>query len=333
MTFRLAHLSDPHLAPLPRPRKRELASKRVLGYLNWKRGRGAAHRADVLATLIDDLKRQAPDHVALTGDLLNLALRSELPPALEWLETLGPPGWVSVVPGNHDTYVAGALGRLERVWDAYMTGDAIAALPGGRDAEGHETADEGESRFGGSPRFPYVRRRGPIALVGVSSGVPTGPFLATGKVGRRQRARLRTLLVDLGAEGRFRVVLIHHPPLPGTAKRTRRLTDGAEFMDVLREAGAELILHGHEHTQTLAWGGLPGGAHALPILGVPSASALPEPSRGKPGASYNLYEIEGDAGAGWTCHVSARGIGDDGAAEPRIARRALQAGTVLSDTA
>ena len=313
MVFRLAHLSDPHLAPLPRPRKRELASKRLVGYINWRRGRGKSHQADVLAALIADLQRQAPDHVALTGDLLNLALKSELPPALEWLEMLGPPGWVSVVPGNHDTYVRGALGRLESVWDAYMTGDAVAALPGGPDADGHEMAEADEAIFAGAPRFPYVRRRGPLALVGVSSGVPTAPFLATGRVGRRQRKRLRDLLTALGEEGLFRVVMVHHPPLPGTAKRLRRLTDGPRFMEVLREAGAELVLHGHNHTRMLSWGHEDdeGAAPAMPIVGVPSASALPDAKRRKPGAAYNLYEIEGDA-KGWSCHMRSRGVDPDG---------------------
>ncbi len=322
MTFRLAHLSDPHLAPLPRPRKRELASKRVLGYINWRRGRGRAHRADVLEALIADLKHQAPDHVALTGDLLNLALKSELPPALEWLETLGPPGWVSVVPGNHDTYVAGALGRLETVWDAYMTGDVVAALPGGPDADGHDTPEASEPIFAGAPRFPYVRRRGPIALVGVSSGVPTGPFMATGKVGRRQRARLGDLLTALGREGLYRVVMIHHPPLPGTAKRLRRLTDGSAFMDVLREAGTELVLHGHNHTQTLVWGGVD-GAETMPICGVPSASALPDARHAKPGAAYNLYEIEGTAETGWRTRVETRGLLPDGTVGERVAAQLL----------
>ena len=42
--FVLAHLSDPHLAPLPRPRPLELLSKRGLGYLNWLRKRRLIHR-------------------------------------------------------------------------------------------------------------------------------------------------------------------------------------------------------------------------------------------------------------------------------------------------
>ena len=37
--FRLAHLSDIHLGPLPELSFRELASKRVTGWYNWQRNR------------------------------------------------------------------------------------------------------------------------------------------------------------------------------------------------------------------------------------------------------------------------------------------------------
>ena len=103
--FVLAHLSDPHLAPLPRPRPLELLSKRGLGYLNWLRKRRLIHRADMLATLVADLKDQGPDHVAVSGDLVNLSLTNEFALARDWLEGLGDPRHVTVVPGNHDAYV------------------------------------------------------------------------------------------------------------------------------------------------------------------------------------------------------------------------------------
>ena len=64
--FVLAHLSDPHLAPLPRPSPLELLSKRGLGYINWLRKRRSIHRADMLAAVVADLKAQAPDHVAMS---------------------------------------------------------------------------------------------------------------------------------------------------------------------------------------------------------------------------------------------------------------------------
>ena len=68
-TFTLAHLS-----PLPAARLRDLAGKRALGYLNWTRNRHKYHRREVLDALVADMQAQRPDHIAVTGDLVNLAL-------------------------------------------------------------------------------------------------------------------------------------------------------------------------------------------------------------------------------------------------------------------
>src|SRR5260370_24842977 len=106
--FVLAHLSDPHLGPLPPPGVRELASKRLFGYINWRRSRRRLHRRDALDAITRDLHGRQPDHVAITGDLVNIALPAEFAHARHWLETLGAPADVSVVPGNHDAYGAAA---------------------------------------------------------------------------------------------------------------------------------------------------------------------------------------------------------------------------------
>jgi 3',5'-cyclic AMP phosphodiesterase CpdA len=100
--FTLAHLSDPHLPPLPKPRLSELAGKRVLGYVNWTRNRHKYQRREVLDALVADMKAQGPDHIAVTGDLVNLALEAEFAPARAWLEGVGPPDRVTTIPGNHD---------------------------------------------------------------------------------------------------------------------------------------------------------------------------------------------------------------------------------------
>ena len=75
--FILAHLSDPHLAPLPRPRLRELIGKRVTGYHQLAAQAPLHPRPAVLARIVADLKAQAPDHIAVTGDLANIALPAE----------------------------------------------------------------------------------------------------------------------------------------------------------------------------------------------------------------------------------------------------------------
>src|SRR5690606_33237430 len=109
--FVLAHLSDPHLGPLPRPRLDHLLSKRLIGYINWQSNRSRVHRPEVVDELIGSIREARPDHIAVTGDLVNLALPEEISAARNWLERLGDPNHVTVIPGNHDAYVPGALAQ------------------------------------------------------------------------------------------------------------------------------------------------------------------------------------------------------------------------------
>lgn len=250
--FTLAHLSDPHL-PMPPAGVGALLGKRATGYLNWWRSRVHLHLPEALAGIVTDIKAQRPDHIALTGDMVNISLVSEFSRAAEWLAMLGGPHDVTVIPGNHDVYVATAwpdsLGR----WGAYLAGDDQPP-PSGFEV------------------FPTVRRRGPVALIGLSSGVPKPPLFATGTLGEAQLARAEHVLSDLGREGLCRVVLIHHPPLT-TESRFKRLTDTAAFQAMIRRVGCELVLHGHNHRSEVAR--IAGLAGSVPVIGVTSASAAP----------------------------------------------------------
>ena len=278
--FTLAHLSDPHLPPLPVPRLADLAGKRVLGYLNWIRNRRKFHRRDVLDALVSDLQAQGPDHIAVTGDLVNLALEAEFAPALKWLEGVGAPDRVTVIPGNHDAYVRANRHRFAEVWQNYLGGD--------------EAPDGGAT-------FPSLRRRGPLALIGVSSAVPTPPLMATGWLGRPQLDALERVLAGLATEQAFRVLLVHHPLRSDS--RAKRLTDSFELRALLLQYGVELILHGHDHVHSTIWIDGPNGP--IPAIGVPSASAL---AHGRyPAAAYNLFAIARD-GAAWRCEQTVRGI-------------------------
>src|ERR1700749_4226095 len=99
--FKLAHLSDPHLPPLPKARLSELAGKPALGYINWTRNRRKYYRREVLDALVADMQAQAPDHIAVTGDLVNLALEAEFAPARQWLKRVGEPRGATTSTGNH----------------------------------------------------------------------------------------------------------------------------------------------------------------------------------------------------------------------------------------
>jgi 3',5'-cyclic AMP phosphodiesterase CpdA len=289
MTFVLAHVSDPHLAPLPQPTLIELIGKRVTGYINWRRKREAIHQAEVLARIVADLKAQKPDHTAVTGDLVNLALPAEYQPARAWLDALGSPADVTLVPGNHDAYVGSGVAASLAHWGDFMRGDADAAV---------------------ELEFPFLRKRGPLALIGVSTSVPSLPFMATGRVGADQLQRLEKILDASGRDGLYRVVLIHHPPTSKPSHYHKRLTDGARLRDVLARHGAELVIHGHNHRRQTVW--LDGPNGRIPAIGVPSASEAP-PGKHDP-AGYNLYRIDGARGA-WRCEVITRGMTGDGVVE------------------
>ena len=83
--YTLAHLSDPHLAPLPAAAPRMLAGKRVLGYLSWNLRRRRVHVSPVLERLTEDLKAQSADHIAVTGDITNISFVWWIPIFGIWL--------------------------------------------------------------------------------------------------------------------------------------------------------------------------------------------------------------------------------------------------------
>lgn len=300
--FTFAHLSDPHLGPLPEPRLRELASKRMIGYVNWHRNRSGSHLEEPLQRLVADMLARTPDHIAVTGDLVNLALKAEISVARQWLQALGPSRDVTVIPGNHDAYVPGALGRAWQAWADHMT-------------------DDDKPRSAAGERFPFVRRRGPVAIIGTSSAVATGPFMATGTFGASQAQRLTECLKALGHHGYFRVVLIHHPPVRGSTSWYKRLVGGSRFREAVRKAGAELVLHGHTHRRSIDWIG------SLPVIGVPAASNAGHAN----GAAYNLFSVTGEAGA-WDCEMVEWGLSGPTAPVAEIDRRMLyRNGRVIRD--
>jgi 3',5'-cyclic AMP phosphodiesterase CpdA len=291
--FTLAHLSDIHLAPLPRPALHQLLSKRVLGYLNWLHRR-AQHRRDVLDRLLGDLLAQSPDHIALTGDLVNIALPEEFRLAKLWLESVGEPDFITVIPGNHDAYVPFLRDRNIWHWEPYMRANEA----GQRFVNGHASA------------FPFVRLYGDIALVCLSSARATMPGMASGRVGWPQMASLGPILDELRESGYCRVVLIHHPPLPGMAPWLRALHDAGPFRELLVRHGAELVLHGHNHRAMTAK--LETNTGPLPIVGVPSASiSSHEPSKQ---ARYNLYSFERYGNGSWRIEMLGRVFDHEGRA-------------------
>lgn len=284
--FTLAHLSDVHLSPMPALSLRSLVTKRFYGYQSWLRRRRRIHLRRVTDAMMEDIREAAPDHVALTGDLINLATATEFRNAAEWLTSVGAPDWISVVPGNHDAYVPVPWERGLGLWSDYMRGDMALA---------------GTVSQPFKDPFPFVRTRRNIGLVGLSTAVSTPPLIASGRLGRSQIERAGEILSALRERGFFRVVLIHHPPLPGMNSRRKALDDAAALSTMLQQEGAELVLHGHNHQHSLRR--LASRHGPVHVVGVPSASAVPH--GGKPAAAWYRYRI-GRANGQWQCTVSVR---------------------------
>ncbi len=232
----LAHLSDIHIIEWAGERWWQFLGKRATGAANFAFRRSAVHRREVAKALLEDLISQRPDHVVITGDITSLALRGELRVFARMLSNLGfDPRHTSIVPGNHDAYTRKSERKrlLLSELGAYATCDLHTRMPG----------------------YPFVRLRGPLAIIGLNSAVARPVFMANGLVGKAQRAMFIDILRHRSVENRFPVILIHHPPIPqekpmkelhaGLMDREPFLTNLA---DGLKGRGA-VVLAGHWHVR------------------------------------------------------------------------------------
>ncbi len=288
----MAHFSDPHLSSPARASMGELLNKRFFGYLSWLSRRRAEHRREVLDALLRDLAQLRPHHTVITGDLTHLGLPSEFEQARQWLQTVGEPQDVTVVPGNHEAYVHTAPEETLGLWQPYLSSD--------------EARDVETVRSGGRLQFPSLRIRGPLALIGLSSARPSGLFLATGRVGWAQRDALSQMLDATGRRKLVRVLLMHHPPLANTVGWRKRLVDSRSLRAILSRHGVELVLHGHGHRA--AQGTLQTATGTAPVLGVPSASTVSVMAGRR--AQYYVYRFA-DEGDTRLLTVSVRGYAHD----------------------
>jgi 3',5'-cyclic AMP phosphodiesterase CpdA len=284
LEFTFAHLSDVHLGPISHGDIwRNFALKRLIGGLSWGLKRRKIHDAAVAMAVAQDIRKIKPDHVAFTGDLLNIAAHEEFRRGAQWLACLGDGPDVSFTPGNHDAYVRVAHEKGLSHFSAYMSGDM-------RRPEDKKTAG-----------FPFIRLRRNVAFIGLNTAVPQTLYRAGGRLGPDQLALLKSDLLELKARGFYRVVMLHHPPLPGLATARKSLSDAFYMQEVLKAEGAELVLHGHNHRRML--NSLPSDHGPLAIHGVPSASAS---GMGKwPPAEWHHYSVDRSKGR-WRTQVTVR---------------------------
>jgi 3',5'-cyclic AMP phosphodiesterase CpdA len=280
--MRLAHFSDLHLLSHDGARWLDLANKRWIGAMNLLSNRSRHYHVDAFDDMVSDLNASGVDHVLCTGDVTNLALRQEFEFARAKFDrlALGPLG-VTVIPGNHDAYVAEGIPLFAELFAPFAACDPGWEWPADAAADGSDDL-----------RWPIVRVRGELALIGTSTSRATPWFTAYGRVGAGQLARLRAVLGDPRLAGKVRVVAIHHPPAGRRAANPiRGLRDHAAFAAVIAETGADLIVHGHEHRDMTE--ALPGPSGPVPVRGI--ASGTYHHNKPERVARYRIYELGGGA--------------------------------------
>jgi len=276
--FRIAHLSDPHiLSPAAVDWRKILFNKRITGYANLILRRGRVYRREYLRAVLEAAAACA-DHVVVTGDITNLGLESEYDEAQMLIDSISRRAEVTVVPGNHDIYLASILRerRFPQYFDKFLVSDLpeyVIQLPAGP--------------------YPCVKLRGPAAIIALSSAVPRPPFVSSGNVGELQLAALRKILADSEVKRRTPIILIHHPPVDQRfrlAQLRDGLVDAASLRRTLAPLSCGLVLFGHLHTRVQCK--LATSSGALDVV-CASGAALDHPDPAIR-AGFNLYEIDSD---------------------------------------
>jgi 3',5'-cyclic AMP phosphodiesterase CpdA len=281
--MRLAHCSDLHLLSHDGARWLDLANKRWIGAMNLLSSRSRHYHVSAFDHMVEDMNAQGIEHVLCTGDVTNLALEQEFKFARAKFDLLtNGPEHVTVIPGNHDAYVAEGIAHFATAFDEYHRAD-----PGWEWTEADRDPEDPTDEL----RWPIVRVRGPLAIIGISTSRQTPWFTAYGRIGAGQLARVKKSLDDARLSGRLRIVAIHHPPAGKRAQsKIRGLRDHAAFAEVIAGSGADLIVHGHEHQDLSELLAGPQGTQ-VPVRGV--ASGTYEHNRPERTARYRIFEISG----------------------------------------
>lgn len=278
--IKIGHISDLHVFDLKNKSPGRFLNKRLIGGANLLFKRSKAHSPQAVERAIQHLVEDHDvDHIAISGDLSNLALREEFLAADKLISAIpNATDCVSVVPGNHDYYIP-SIERdrdFERVFSPYM-----------KSAVNHYTLETG---------YPYCKFIGDdVVLIGLNSAIASPPMFAIGEVDERELRALEAMLDDPLVAPRFKVVMLHHPLLPfehSKVEYTRRLVNASDVLEILRRTNVDMAIHGHNHYYDhveVPHLGAPGTLHICEAGSTSIAHASNEMFGGK----FNIYHIDG----------------------------------------
>jgi len=124
---------------------------------------------------------------------------------------------------------------------------------------------------------------GPVRIVGVDSSEPD---INEGQVGRERYDWIRE---QFAAPAELKVFVLHHHllPVPGTGRERSVVNDAGDLLEVLIEAGVNVVLSGHKHVPYV-W-----RLEHVYIANAGTAASLR--LRGYTRPCYNILEVDGDA--------------------------------------
>ncbi len=173
---------------------------------------GGLFRPDLMERVVEETNEQAPDLVAVAGDLTGAGYREEFEMAKGYLDRLECEEVVAVM-GNHDARNVG-----------------------------HRYFEDLFGMRSGARTVPFSEGEAKVLALDSSK-----PDLDEGEVGREYYGWVDSEF--RGWDRGPRILVVHHHILavPGTGRDSNILRDAGDVMALLREVEVDLVLAGHRH--------------------------------------------------------------------------------------